>query len=142
MTRYRNKLVYDASTGEVKDDRNQMSMLEDFWLPRREGGRGTEITTLGGGQNLGELEDVKYFQKKLYKSLNIPISRLESEGGFNLGRSTEITRDEIKFGKFIQRLRKRFSELFQDLLRTQLILKGIITPVSYTHLTLPTIYSV
>ena len=128
MTRYRNKLVYDASTGEVKDDRNQMSMLEDFWLPRREGGRGTEITTLGGGQNLGELEDVKYFQKKLYKSLNIPISRLEDAGGgFNLGRSTEITRDEIKFSKFIQRLRKKFSELFQDLLKTQLILKGIIT---------------
>ena len=128
MTRYRNKLVYDANTGEVKDDRNQMSMLEDFWLPRREGGRGTEITTLGGGQNLGELEDVKYFQKKLYNSLNIPISRLESEGGFNLGRSTEITRDQIKFTKFIQRLRKKFSELFQDLLKTQLILKGIITP--------------
>jgi len=127
MTRYRNKLVYDSATGEVKDDRNQMSMLEDFWLPRREGGRGTEITTLGGGQNLGELEDVKYFQKKLYKSLNIPISRLESEGGFNLGRSTEITRDEIKFGKFVQRLRKKFSELFQDLLKTQLLLKGIIT---------------
>ncbi len=127
MTRYRNKLVYDANTGEVKDDRNQMSMLEDFWLPRREGGRGTEITTLGGGQNLGELEDVKYFQKKLYRSLNIPISRLESEGGFNLGRSTEITRDEIKFTKFIQRLRKKFAELFQDLLKTQLILKGIIT---------------
>ena len=128
MTRYRNKLVYDASTGEVKDDRNQMSMLEDFWLPRREGGRGTEITTLGGGQNLGELEDVKYFQKKLYKSLNIPISRLEDAGGgFNLGRSTEITRDEIKFSKFIQRLRKKFGELFQDLLKTQLILKGIIT---------------
>ena len=128
MTRYRNKLVYDANTGEVKDDRNQMSMLEDFWLPRREGGRGTEITTLGAGQNLGELEDVKYFQKKLYNSLNIPVSRLESEGGFNLGRSTEITRDEIKFTKFIQRLRKKFSELFQDLLKTQLILKGIITP--------------
>ncbi len=128
MTRYRNKLVYDASTGEVKDDRNQMSMLEDFWLPRREGGRGTEITTLGGGQNLGELEDVKYFQKKLYKSLNIPISRLEDAGGgFNLGRSTEITRDEIKFSKFIQRLRKKFAELFQDLLKTQMILKGIIT---------------
>ena len=128
MTRYRNKLVYDASTGEVKDDRNQMSMLEDFWLPRREGGRGTEITTLGGGQNLGELEDVKYFQKKLYHSLNIPISRLEDAGGgFNLGRSTEITRDEIKFSKFIGRLRKKFSELFQDLLKTQLILKGIIT---------------
>ena len=128
MTRYRNKLVYDATTGEVKDDRNQMSMLEDFWLPRREGGRGTEITTLGGAQNLGELEDVKYFQKKLYHSLNIPISRLEDAGGgFNLGRSTEITRDEIKFSKFIGRLRKKFSELFQDLLKTQLILKGIIT---------------
>ena len=127
MTRYRNKLVYDASTGEVKDDRNQMSMLEDFWLPRREGGRGTEISTLGGGQNLGELEDVKYFQRKLYQSLNIPVSRLESEGGFNLGRSTEISRDEIKFSKFIQRLRKKFAELFQDLLKTQLILKGIIT---------------
>ena len=127
MSRYRNKVVYDGSTGEVKDDRNQMSMLEDFWLPRREGGRGTEITTLGGGQNLGELEDVKYFQKKLYRSLNIPVSRLETEGGFNLGRSTEITRDEIKFTKFIQRLRKKFSELFQDLLKTQLILKGIIT---------------
>jgi hypothetical protein len=105
-----------------------MSMLEDFWLPRREGGRGTEITTLGGGQNLGELEDIKYFQKKLYHSLNIPISRLEDAGGgFNLGRSTEITRDEIKFSKFIGRLRKKFSELFQDLLKTQLILKGIIT---------------
>jgi hypothetical protein len=127
MTRYRNKLVYDAATGEVKDDRNQMSMLEDFWLPRREGGRGTEISTLGGAQNLGELEDVKYFQRKLYQSLNIPISRLESDSGFNLGRSTEISRDEIKFGKFIQRLRKKFAELFQDLVKTQLILKGIIT---------------
>ena len=135
MTRYRNKLVYDANTGEVKDDRNQMSMLEDFWLPRREGGRGTEITTLGGGQNLGELEDVKYFQKKLYKSLNIPISRLEDAGGgFNLGRSTEITRDEIKFSKFIQRLRKKFSELFQDLLKTQMILKGIITDEDWTNI--------
>ena len=102
-------------------------MLEDFWLPRREGGRGTDVSTLSGGQNLGELEDIKYFQKKLYKSLNIPTSRLESEGGFNLGKSTEITRDEIKFAKFIQRLRKKFSELFQDLLKTQLILKGIIT---------------
>ena len=135
MTRYRNKLVYDANTGEVKDDRNQMSMLEDFWLPRREGGRGTEISTLGGGQNLGELEDVKYFQKKLYKSLNIPISRLEDAGGgFNLGRSTEITRDEIKFSKFIQRLRKKFGELFQDLLKTQLILKGIITDEDWTNI--------
>ena len=135
MTRYRNKLVYDATTGEVKDDRNQMSMLEDFWLPRREGGRGTEITTLGGGQNLGELEDIKYFQKKLYHSLNIPISRLEDAGGgFNLGRSTEITRDEIKFSKFIGRLRKKFSELFQDLLKTQLILKGIITDEDWTNI--------
>ena len=127
MAKYRNKVVYDSNTGEIMDDRNQMSMLEDFWLPRREGGRGTDVTTLSGGQNLGELEDIKYFQKKLYKSLNIPISRLESEGGFNLGKSTEITRDEIKFSKFIQRLRKKFGELFQDLLKTQLILKGIIT---------------
>ena len=127
MARYRNKVVYDSNTGEIMDDRNQMSMLEDFWLPRREGGRGTDVTTLSGGQNLGELEDIKYFQKKLYKSLNIPISRLESEGGFNLGKSTEITRDEIKFSKFIQRLRKKFGELFQDMLKTQLILKGIIT---------------
>ena len=127
MAKYRNKVVYDSNTGEIMDDRNQMSMLEDFWLPRREGGRGTDVTTLSGGQNLGELEDIKYFQKKLYKSLNIPISRLESEGGFNLGKSTEITRDEIKFSKFIQRLRKKFGELFQDMLKTQLILKGIIT---------------
>ena len=128
MSRYRNKVVYDSNTGEVMDDRNQMSMLEDFWLPRREGGRGTDVSTLAGGANLGELEDIKYFQKKLYKSLNIPISRLESEGGFNLGKSTEITRDEIKFSKFIQRLRKKFAELFQDMMRTQLILKGIMTP--------------
>jgi hypothetical protein len=127
MSRYRNKIVYDSNTGEVMDDRNQMSMLEDFWLPRREGGRGTDVSTLSGGQNLGELEDIKYFQKKLYKSLNIPISRLESEGGFNLGKSTEITRDEIKFSKFIQRLRKKFGELFQDMLKTQLLLKGIMT---------------
>ena len=134
MSRYRNKIVYDSSTGEVMDDRNQMSMLEDFWLPRREGGRGTDVSTLAGGANLGELEDIKYFQKKLYKSLNIPISRLESEGGFNMGKSTEITRDEIKFAKFIQRLRKKFSELFQDLLKTQLILKGIITPEDWDHI--------
>ena len=133
MSRYRNKVVYDSNTGEIMDDRNQMSMLEDFWLPRREGGRGTDVTTLSGGQNLGELEDIKYFQKKLYKSLNIPISRLESEGGFNLGKSTEITRDEIKFSKFIQRLRKKFGELFQDLLKTQLILKGIITAEDWNH---------
>ena len=133
MARYRNKVVYDSNTGEVMDDRNQMSMLEDFWLPRREGGRGTDVSTLSGGQNLGELEDIKYFQKKLYKSLNIPISRLESEGGFNMGKSTEITRDEIKFSKFIQRLRKKFSELFQDMLKTQLVLKGILKPEDWDH---------
>ncbi len=127
MSRYRNKVVYDGSTGEVKDDRNQMSMLEDFWLPRREGGRGTEITTLPGGQNLGEMQDVTYFQEKLYRSLNIPVSRLMTDSGFNMGRASEITRDEIKFTKFIQRLRKRFSGLFADLLKTQLVLKGILT---------------
>ena len=127
MGRYRNKLVYDANTGEIKDDKKFMSMLEDFWLPRREGGRGTEISTLPGGQNLGELEDVKYFQKKLYKALNVPSSRLETETTFNIGRAAEITRDEVKFQKFVARLRKRFSELFTDLLKTQLILKGIIT---------------
>jgi len=127
MSRYRNKLVYDASTGEIRDDRKYMSMLEDFWLPRREGGRGTEITTLPGGQNLGELEDVKYFQKKLYKALNVPSSRLESDSTFNIGRSAEITRDEVKFQKFVTRLRKNFSLLFHDILKTQLVLKGIIT---------------
>ena len=128
MNRYRNKLVYDSNSGEVRDDRSRMSMLEDFWLPRREGGRGTEITTLPGGQNLGELEDIKYFQNKLYRSLNIPISRLEADTGFNMGRSAEITRDEVKFTKFVQKLRKKFSTLFHDVLKTQLILKGIITP--------------
>jgi hypothetical protein len=128
MARYRNKLVYDASTGEIKDDRNQMSMLEDFWLPRREGGRGTEITTLPGGQNLGEIQDIEYFQKKLYRSLNIPISRLEGGQGFNLGRAAEISRDEVKFTKFVGRLRKKFCMLFHDLLKTQLILKGVIAP--------------
>ena len=127
MSRYRNKLVYNADTGEIRDDRKMMSMLEDFWLPRREGGRGTEITTLPGGQNLGELEDVKYFQRKLYRALNVPESRLESESTFNLGRAAEITRDEVKFQKFVTRLRKKFSELFHDLLKTQLVLKGIIT---------------
>ena len=127
MNRYRNKLVYDASTGEIRDDRNQMSMLEDFWLPRREGGRGTEITTLPGGSNLGEIDDIEYFKKKLYRSLNVPISRLEAEAGFSLGRSTEITRDELKFTKFVQRLRKKFTPLFTDILKTQLILKGVIT---------------
>ena len=127
MNRYRNKLVYDASTGEIRDDRNHMSMLEDFWLPRREGGRGTEITTLPGGSNLGEIDDITYFQRKLYRSLNVPISRMEAEQGFSLGRSTEITRDELKFTKFVQRLRKKFTPLFTDVLKTQLILKGVIT---------------
>ena len=127
MSRYRNKLVYNADTGEIRDDRKFMSMLEDFWLPRREGGRGTEITTLPGGQNLGELEDVKYFQRKLYRALNVPESRLESESSFNLGRAAEITRDEVKFQKFVTRLRKKFSELLHDLLKTQLILKGVIS---------------
>jgi hypothetical protein len=128
MSRYRNKLVYDASTGEVRDDRKHMSMLEDFWLPRREGGRGTEITTLPGGQNLGELSDIEYFQKKLYRSLGVPESRIAGSGdGFNLGRSSEILRDELKFSKFVGRLRKRFANVFSDILRTQLILKNIIT---------------
>ena len=127
MSRYRNKLVYDASTGEIRDDRNYMSMLEDFWLPRREGGRGTEITTLPGGQNLGEIADIEYFKQKLYRSLNVPISRLESGQGFNLGRAAEISRDELKFTKFVGRLRKKFTMLFHDLLKTQLVLKGVIT---------------
>jgi len=126
MSRYRNKLVYDASTGEIRDDRNHMSMLEDFWLPRREGGRGTEITTLPGGSNLGEIEDIVYFQRKLYRSLNVPMSRMEAEQNFSIGRSTEITRDELKFSKFVQRLRKKFSALFHDVLRTQLVLTGVI----------------
>ena len=129
MARYRNKLVYDAQTGEIRDDKKHMSMLEDFWLPRREGGRGTEITTLPGGQNLGELKDVEYFKKKLYNSLNLPPSRLTDDNkAFNLGKSTEILRDELKFTKFIGRLRKRFAQLFHDILKTQLILKGVITP--------------
>jgi hypothetical protein len=126
MNRYRNKLVYDARTGEIRDDRNHMSMLEDFWLPRREGGRGTEITTLPGGSNLGEIDDIKYFQNKLYRSLNVPISRLEAENSFSIGRSDNITRDELKFTKFVQKLRKKFTILFMDILRTQLILKGVI----------------
>ena len=128
MMRYRNKLVYDSATGEIRDDKKNMSMLEDFWLPRREGGRGTEISTLPGGQNLGELTDVDYFKKKLYRSLNVPPTRMEGEGGFNLGRSSEILRDELKFTKFVGRLRMRFSNMFSDILRTQLILKNIITP--------------
>ena len=129
MNRYRNKLVYNATTGEIRDDKKYMSMLEDFWLPRREGGRGTEITTLPGGQNLGELSDIEYFQKKLYRSLGVPESRMPGSGdGFNLGRSSEILRDELSFSKFVGRLRKRFSNLFLDMLKTQLLLKNIVTP--------------
>ena len=127
MAKYRNKLVYDAKTGEIRDDRKHMSMLEDFWLPRREGGRGTEITTLPGGENLGQIEDIIYFQKKVYRSLNVPINRLEQESQFSLGRSTEINRDELKFQKFIDRLRMRFAHLFYGILKKQLILKGICT---------------
>ena len=134
MNRYRNKLVYDANTGEVRDDRKFMSMMEDFWLPRREGGRGTEITTLPGGQNLGELTDIEYFQKKLYRALGVPESRIASDGGFNLGRSSEILRDELKFAKFVGRLRKRFANLFNNLLKTQLILKNVITPEDWDSL--------
>ena len=128
MSRYRNKLVYNADTGEIRDDRKFMSMLEDFWLPRREGGRGTEITTLPGGQNLGELTDIQYFQTKLYKALNVPAGRLESGQSFNIGRSSEIMRDELKFTKFVGKLRRYCSEMFNDILKTQLILKGVITP--------------
>jgi hypothetical protein len=127
MAKYRNKLVYDANTGEIRDDRKSMSMLEDFWLPRREGGRGTEITTLPGGDNLSQIEDVIFFQKKLYRSLNVPVNRLESETGFNIGRASEISREEVKFQKFINRLRKKFSMLFIEALRVQLILKGVCT---------------
>jgi hypothetical protein len=127
MAKYRNKMVYDAETGDMKDDKKHMSMLEDFWLPRREGGRGTEISTLPGGENLGQIDDIEYFRKKLYKSLNVPSGRLEQENQFSLGRSTEISRDELKFQKFINRLRKKFSALFIDILKTQLILKGVVT---------------
>jgi hypothetical protein len=134
MMRYRNKLVYDANTGEIRDDKKFMAMLEDFWLPRREGGRGTEISTLPGGQNLGEITDIEYFKKKLYRSLNVPPSRMDGEGGFNLGRSSEILRDEVKFSKFVARLRKRFSYMFSDMLRTQLILKNIITPEDWRQM--------
>ena len=134
MMRYRNKLVYDANTGEIRDDKKYMSMLEDFWLPRREGGRGTEISTLPGGQNLGEITDIEYFKKKLYRSLNVPSSRMDGEGGFNLGRSSEILRDEVKFSKFVARLRKRFSYMFNDMLKTQLILKNIITPEDWNSM--------
>ena len=134
MTRYRNKLVYDSSTGEIKDDRKHQSMLEDFWLPRREGGRGTEISTLPGGENLGQIDDIVYFQKRLYRSLNVPINRLEQEQQFSLGRSTEINRDELKFQKFIGRLRSRFSSLFLDILKVQLQLKGIITEEDWSNM--------
>ena len=144
MMRYRNKLVYDASTGEIRDDKKYMSMLEDFWLPRREGGRGTEISTLPGGQNLGEITDIEYFKKKLFKSLNVPLSRIEGDGGFNLGRSSEILRDEVKFSKFVARLRKRFSYMFNDILKTQLLLTNVITPedweVMEEHITYDFLY--
>ena len=126
MSKYRNKLVYDANTGAIRDDRKHMSMLEDFWLPRREGGRGTEISTLPGGENLGQIDDIIYFQKRLYRSLNVPINRLEQESAFSLGRSTEITRDELKFQKFIDRLRSKFNHLFYNILHKQLVLKGIV----------------
>lgn len=134
MQKYKNKIVYDASTGEIRDDRRFQTMLEDFWLPRREGGKGTEITTLQGGQNLGEIDDVLYFQKKLYKSLNVPISRLEADNGFSLGRTSEITRDEVKFSKFVARLRLRFSHLFDKILETQLLLKGICTKAEWSQM--------
>ena len=134
MNRYRNKLTYDASTGEVRDDKKYMSMMEDFWLPRREGGRGTEISTLPGGQNLGELTDVEYFQKKLFRSLNVPESRMADNSGFSLGRSSEILRDELKFTKFVGRMRKRFSNLFHDILKTQLVLKNVVTPEEWERM--------
>ena len=126
MNKFRNKVVYDATTGEVRDDRRHLSMMEDFWMPRREGGKGTEITTLPGGQNLGEIQDIEYFQTKLYQSLNVPISRLQQQQGFSIGRSTEITRDEVMFNKFIIRLRKKFAKLFAQALRVQLVAKGVI----------------
>jgi hypothetical protein len=134
MVKHKNKLVYDAATGEVRDDRKFMTMLEDFWLPRREGGRGTEITTLPGGQNLGEMEDVDYFRRKLYKSLNVPITRMEADNQFNLGRASEITRDEIKFNKFVQRLRNRFTHLFDGLLEIQLVLKGVLSRADWEQM--------
>ena len=134
MSRYRNKLTYDANTGEVRDDKKFMSMMEDFWLPRREGGRGTEISTLPGGQNLGELTDVEYFQKKLFRSLNVPESRMADNASFSLGRSSEVLRDELKFSKFVGRMRKRFSNLFHDILKTQLILKNVVTPEEWEQM--------
>ena len=134
MTKYRNKLVYDQATGELKDSRKHMTMLDDFWLPRREGGRGTEVTTLPGGQNLGEIDDIRYFQRKVYQALNVPVSRLEQEQAYSLGRATEITREEIKFQKFVTRLRQRFSKLFTGVLKQQLILKGVITESDWVEL--------
>jgi hypothetical protein len=134
MNKFRNKVVYDAATGEVRDDRKHMSLMEDFWMPRREGGKGTEITTLPGGQNLGDIADINYFQTKLYNSLNVPISRLQPQQGFSLGRSTEITRDEVKFNKFITRLRKKFSHLFAEALRVQLVAKNIIRPEEWDEM--------
>ena len=134
MARYRNKIIYDSTTGEIKDDRKFMTMLEDFWLPRREGGRGTEITTLPGGENLGQIADIEYFQNKVYQSLNIPLSRFQQNSGFNFGRQAEISNDEIKFAKFISRLRRKFNALFDDLLETQLVLKGVITPEDWSSI--------
>jgi hypothetical protein len=134
MNKFRNKIVYDATTGETRDDRKHLSMMEDFWMPRREGGKGTEITTLPGGQNLGEIQDIEYFQGKLFHSLNVPISRLQQSSGFSIGRSQEITRDEVKFNKFIVRLRKKFNALFSHALRVQLICKGIIRPDEWDDL--------
>jgi hypothetical protein len=135
MVKYKNKLVYDANTGEIRDDRKFLSMMEDFWLPRREGGKGTEITTLPGGQNLGELEDVKYFEKKLYKALNVPVSRLNPEAsGFSLGRTNEITRDELKFNKFVSRMRSKFADIFDQALRAQCVLKGICTAEEWVEM--------
>jgi hypothetical protein len=134
MARYRNKIVYDSSTGEIRDDRKMMSALEDFWLPRREGGRGTEITTLPGAENLGQIEDINYLQTKLYQALNVPLSRMQPQTGISFGRATEITRDELKFAKFVGRLRKKFSQLFNDILKTQLILTGVITEQDWLEL--------
>jgi 3-isopropylmalate dehydratase small subunit len=134
MNKFKNKLIYDSATGAIKDDRKVMTMLEDFWLPRREGGKGTEITTLPGGQNLGQIDDITYFQKNLYKSLNVPISRLDSEQNFNLGRSSEISRDELEFSKFITRLRASFAQLFVKTLGTQLMLKNIVTPEDWEQI--------
>jgi hypothetical protein len=134
MAKYRNKLVYDSSTGEIKDDRKHMSMLEDFYMPRREGGRGTEITTLPGGENLGQIDDVLFFQKKLYRSLNVPIARLEQETGYAFGRPSEVSREEVKFQKFVDKLRKKFSYILLDALRIQLILKGVIKQAEWNSI--------